>query len=221
KPARRQPRLGARRQLPVPPAMGPAARPALGAVSAPTRVRPVTPTPAGFVNALHGPTAVGQHPRLAAIGARPYDRALTVTCSQCGEENGDRARFCSACGSALTGAQTDSRKVVTILFSDVTGSTSLREQLDPEALPRVMGRFFDLGRTVVARHGGTVEKFVGDALMAVFGVPQVHEDDALRAVRAAVDLVGELEAVNDELEASYGVRLALRTGLDTGEVAVG
>ena len=84
-----------------------------------------------------------------------------------------------------------------------------------------MSRFFDLGRGVVARHGGTVEKFIGDALMAVFGVPHVHEDDALRAVRAALDSSTELEAVNDEIEASYGVRLALRTGVNTGEVAVG
>src|SRR5207244_3851609 len=138
-----------------------------------------------------------------------------VSCPHCGEENADQARFCSACGASLTAAHTESRKVVTILFSDVTGSTSLGEQLDPETLRQVMGRFYDVGRAVVARHGGTVEKFIGDALMAVFGVPQVHEDDALRAVRAALDLVAELERVNDELEASYGVRLALRTGLNT------
>ena len=146
---------------------------------------------------------------------------MAISCLQCGAENADQARFCSACGSSLSGAHTESRKVVTILFSDVTGSTSLGEQLDPESLRGVMNRFFDVGRGVVARHGGTIEKFIGDALMAVFGVPHVHEDDALRAVRAALDLVAGLEAVNDEIEASYGVRLALRTGVNTGEVAVG
>ena len=160
-------------------------------------------------------------PDLADAGSPTYDRPLTISCPHCGEENSEQARFCSACGSSLSGAHTESRKVVTILFSDVTGSTSLGEQLDPESLRGVMNRFFDVGRTVVARHGGTVEKFIGDALMAVFGVPHVHEDDALRAVRAALDLVTELEAVNDEIEASYGVRLTLRTGLNTGEVAVG
>jgi class 3 adenylate cyclase/tetratricopeptide (TPR) repeat protein len=157
----------------------------------------------------------------ADFGAALYDWSVAVSCPQCGEENSSRARFCSACGTALTDAQTEARKVVTILFSDVTGSTSLGEQLDPESLRAVMGRFYDVARSVVARHGGTVEKFVGDALMAVFGVPLAHEDDALRAVRAALDLVAELELVNDELEASFGVRLALRTGVNTGEVAIG
>ncbi len=77
---------------------------------------------------------------------------------------------------------------MTVLFSDVTGSTALGERLDPESLRAVMARYFELARTVVERHGGTVEKFIGDAVMAVFGVPVLHEDDALRAVRAAVEL---------------------------------
>jgi class 3 adenylate cyclase/tetratricopeptide (TPR) repeat protein len=108
-----------------------------------------------------------------------------------------------------------------MLFTDVTGSTSLGERLDPESLRGVMGRYFDTARSVVDRHGGTVEKFIGDAVMAVFGVPVVHEDDALRAVRAAVELNERLTALDDELEELYGVRLELRTGVYTGEVAVG
>src|SRR4051812_19246349 len=146
---------------------------------------------------------------------------MAGACPNCGQENGATAKFCSECGASLAVSETQGRKVVTILFSDITGSTSLGEQLDPESLRGVMGRFYDIARSVVARHEGSVEKFIGDALMAVFGVPTVHEDDALRAVRAALDLVRELEGVNDELEAAYGVRLAIRTGINTGEVAVG
>jgi class 3 adenylate cyclase/tetratricopeptide (TPR) repeat protein len=146
---------------------------------------------------------------------------MAVSCPNCGHDNAAAAKFCSECGTSLAVSETQGRKVVTILFSDVTGSTSLGEQLDPESLRGVMGRFYDLGRGVVARHGGVVEKFIGDAVMAVFGVPVVREDDALRAVRTAVDLRTELETLNDELELAYGVRLATRTGVNTGEVAVG
>jgi class 3 adenylate cyclase/tetratricopeptide (TPR) repeat protein len=145
-------------------------------------------------------------------------------CPHCGEDNPDRARFCLSCGAQLAraaSAATEFRKIVTILFTDVTGSTSLGERLDPESLRGVMGRYFDAARTVVDRHGGTVEKFIGDAVMAVFGIPVVHEDDALRAVRAAVELNQRLTTLDDELEELYGVRLELRTGVYTGEVAVG
>ena len=113
------------------------------------------------------------------------------------------------------------RKTVTVLFADVTGSTALGERLDPESFRRVMARYFDVARGCLERHGGTVEKFIGDAVMAVFGVPVVHEDDALRALRAAVDLRDALESLNEELERSYGVTLQLRTGVNTGEVVTG
>src|SRR6266550_1490112 len=95
------------------------------------------------------------------------------------------------------------RKTVTVLFCDVTGSTALGETLDPESLREVIQRYFTEMRAVIERHGGTVEKFIGDAVMAVFGVPQVHEDDALRAVRAAQDLRTELDHLNGELERDY------------------
>jgi class 3 adenylate cyclase/uncharacterized protein (DUF433 family) len=113
------------------------------------------------------------------------------------------------------------RKTVTVLFADVTGSTALGEQLDPESLRRVMARYFELARSCLERHGGTVEKFIGDAVMAVFGVPTVHEDDALRAVRAASELRDSLSSLNGELEHEYGVSLQLRTGINTGEVVTG
>jgi len=110
---------------------------------------------------------------------------------------------------------------VTVLFSDVTGSTSLGELLDPESLRNVLSRYFDLARTVVQRHGGTVEKFIGDAVMAVFGVPAAHEDDALRAVRAATEVRENLAALNEELERESGVRLQTRIGVNSGEVVAG
>jgi class 3 adenylate cyclase/tetratricopeptide (TPR) repeat protein len=113
------------------------------------------------------------------------------------------------------------RKTVTILFADVAGSTALGDQLDPESFRHVMARYFDVARGCLERHGGMVEKFIGDAVMAVFGVPTMHEDDALRAVRAAAELRDELASLNDELERDYGVSLQLRTGINTGEVVTG
>ena len=103
----------------------------------------------------------------------------------------------------------------------MTGSTALGERLDPESLRRVMASYFEVARGCLERHGGTVEKFIGDAVMAVFGVPAMHEDDALRALRAAVDLRESLAVLNDELERDYGVSLQLRTGVNTGEVVTG
>ena len=146
-----------------------------------------------------------------------------LVCPQCGAENREEARFCDSCGAALAEptAPREVRKVVTVLFCDVTGSTALGERIDPESLRRVMARYFETAKAIVERHGGTVEKFIGDAVMAVFGVPAVHEDDALRAVRAADELRAGLGELNDELEQSYGTRLELRMGVNTGEVVTG
>ena len=109
------------------------------------------------------------------------------------------------------------RKTVTVVFCDVTGSTALGERLDPEALRRTMGRYFEAIRTIVERHGGLVEKFIGDAVMAVFGIPAAHEDDALRAVRAVAEIQQRLAALGEEL----AVSLSFRTGVNTGEVVAG
>src|SRR5205823_9749384 len=96
---------------------------------------------------------------------------------------------CEACGAAVrAAAATEQRKTVTVLFCDLRGSTALGESPDPERLRALLARYFDRMRQIVERHGGTVEKFIGDAVMAVFGVPQAHEDDALRAVRAAAEM---------------------------------
>ena len=145
------------------------------------------------------------------------------TCGSCGTENPDIARFCLACGSQLAEAPApqETRKVVTIVFSDLKGSTSLGEALDSEALREVMTRYFDAMREELERHGGVIEKFIGDAVMAVFGLPRLHEDDALRAVRAAAGMKASLEKLNVELERHYGVQLTNRTGVNTGEVVAG
>ena len=113
------------------------------------------------------------------------------------------------------------RKTVTVLFCDVTGSTALGERLDPESFRQVMRRYFDAARAVIEDHGGTVEKFIGDAVMAVFGVPVLHEDDALRAVRAAAGLREQIAVLNRELEADFGATVSVRTGVNTGQVVTG
>ena len=110
---------------------------------------------------------------------------------------------------------------MTVVFCDVTGSTAMGERLDPESLRRVMSRYFAEMRTALERHGGTVEKFIGDAVMAVFGVPAIHEDDALRAVRAAAEMREVLGVLNKELERDHGVSLLVRIGVNTGEVVAG
>jgi class 3 adenylate cyclase/tetratricopeptide (TPR) repeat protein len=129
-----------------------------------------------------------------------------VICASCGAANRDEARFCDTCGARLDFAPArEQRKVVTVLFCDVAGSTALGERLDPEALRAVMARYFDVAKAAIERHGGTLEKFIGDAVMAVFGVPTIREDDALRAVRAAQEL-------------RDGVDIDVRIGVNTGEV---
>jgi class 3 adenylate cyclase len=149
---------------------------------------------------------------------------MAQSCPDCGAGVAADARFCAACGARLpepAAPAREVRKVVTVLFADVTGSTALGERLDPEALRGLMNRYFARIRAVIEAHGGTVEKFIGDAVMAVFGIPQVHEDDALRAVRAAWDIREALAALNAELETERGMTIRFRTGVNTGEVVAG
>jgi class 3 adenylate cyclase len=143
-----------------------------------------------------------------------------LLCGECGQENPAGARFCLRCGSPLpaAGEHPETRKTVTVVFSDLVGSTRLGERLDPELLREVITRYYDQTAQVLARHGGTVAKFIGDAVMAVYGVPRLHEDDALRAVRGADELGEALTGLNLELDANWGVRLEVRTGVNTGEV---
>jgi len=140
-----------------------------------------------------------------------------------GGYSGD-ARFCPHCGTALSElapARVSARKVVSVLFSDVRGFTELGDRLDPESLHELVGRWFYEAHRIIARHGGTVEKYMGDAVMGVFGIPVVHEDDALRAARAALEMRASLTKLNEELVGRWGVQLEVRTGINTGEVVVG
>jgi predicted ATPase/class 3 adenylate cyclase len=144
-------------------------------------------------------------------------------CPNCGEENPARFRLCGFCGAQLAPElpPQEVRKTVTIVFSDLKGSTNLGEALDSESLREVMSRYFEEMQAILEEYGGRVEKYIGDAIMAVFGLPRIHEEDALRAVRAAAAMQAALRTLNDELEERWGVRLENRTGVNTGEVVAG
>src|SRR5438477_11495971 len=140
---------------------------------------------------------------------------MMAKCPNCGEENAERAKFCWNCGQALTPTAAppgEVRKTVTILFADIVSSTSRGEQTDPESTRRMLARYFDAMRAVVERHGGTVEKFIGDAVMAVFGIPALHEDDALRAIHASHELTTAIGSLNDELASGRWAPISLRIG---------
>jgi class 3 adenylate cyclase/tetratricopeptide (TPR) repeat protein len=119
------------------------------------------------------------------------------------------------------GATAETRKTVTVLFIDAVSSTSLGERMDPESLRAVMTRYFDVMREAIESHGGAVEKFIGDAVMAIFGVPTVHEDDALRACRAAVEIRARLADLEPQIQADLGVAIEWRAGINTGPVVAG
>jgi class 3 adenylate cyclase/tetratricopeptide (TPR) repeat protein len=147
-----------------------------------------------------------------------------ATCANCGTENPEGARFCFSCGTTLgtpAEAPRESRKTVTILFIDAVSSTAMGERLDPESMRAVMTRYFDAMREAIESHGGAIEKFIGDAVMAIFGVPAVHEDDALRACRAAVEIRGRLAELEPAIRAERGVVIEWRAGINTGQVVAG
>ncbi len=141
-------------------------------------------------------------------------------CPSCGAANPEPARFCMSCGAALEAQPSEPfRRTVTVLFSDVVGSTALGERLDPEIVTALMTEYFEAMKPVVELHGGSVAKFIGDAVMAVFGIPTLHEDDALRAVRAALAMRGRLDELNADFERRFRVSIATRTAINTGQVA--
>ena len=143
-------------------------------------------------------------------------------CPSCGEQVPERFRFCGYCGIALSQeADREIRKTITVLFCDLKGSTTLGEALDAETLRAVISRYFERVRGVIEDHGGQIEKFIGDAVMAAFGLPQQHEDDALRAVRCAAEMKHALVALNRDLARTWGITLTNRTGVNTGEIVVG
>jgi class 3 adenylate cyclase/tetratricopeptide (TPR) repeat protein len=145
-----------------------------------------------------------------------------IRCPSCREENPPRFRLCGYCGAPLTAVESlpahEVRKTVTLIFSDLKDSTALGERLDNEALHEVKERYFSAMAAEIKRHGGKIEKYIGDAIMAVFGLPRAHEDDALRAVRAAIGMRAVLNGLNEQLTSRFGVVLANRTGVNTGEV---
>nr|MBA3366923.1 AAA family ATPase [Actinomycetota bacterium] len=134
-----------------------------------------------------------------------------ATCAVCGYEAAGSVRFCPECGARADGRAREQRKVVTVLFCDVAGSTALGESLDAEALRALLARYFQRMKSIVERHGGLVEKFIGDAVMAVFGLPAVHEDDAVRALQAAAEMQLALPELGIEG----------RIGVCSGEVVTG
>src|SRR4029077_12480206 len=149
---------------------------------------------------------------------------MVQTCPGCGEENPDRFRLCGYCGTVLVAAQPppqEVRKTVTIVFSDLKESTALGDRLDSEAVREVLALYFSAMKPVLEGHGGTIEKYIGDAIMAVFGLPRMHEDAAMRAVRAAAEMGEALAELNVTLRAGFGVTLENRTGVNTGEVVTG
>ncbi len=148
---------------------------------------------------------------------------MAVTCPSCNRANPERYRLCVECGTPLSldSPPNEIRRFVTVVTSDLKGSTALGERLDPESLREVLTRYFDEMRVVFESHGGTIEKIIGDAIVAVFGMPTRRDDDAVRAIRAAAESVRVLNELNDRLEAEWGVRLTTRTGVATGDVIVG
>ena len=160
---------------------------------------------------------------------------LTRACAACGHPNDPAARFCGECGAALadapaaaggdgrlatttpTSVPTAERRRVSVLFADLVGFTGLAEDRDPEAVRELLTRYFDLAREVIGRYGGTVEKFIGDAVMAVWGAPVAREDDSERAVRAALDLVDVVRSLGD---AAGGAAVQARAAVLTGDAAV-
>ncbi len=168
--------------------------------------------------------------RLLSVRARPgaghaaADTAAGLRlCPACGEENPEAFRYCGMCGAGLAtvAVARESRKTVTLVFADPKPTTLDGEPPSAEAMRDVMTRYFEAMRVPLERHGGTVEKFIGDAVMAVFGLPVRHEDDAVRAVRAAADMQAALPGLNEQFRAAWGVELGNHIGVNTGEVIAG
>jgi class 3 adenylate cyclase len=159
-----------------------------------------------------------EHCATYALGGVNSHRA----CPVCGNVEAPDARFCSRCGEALHSSPGRERRAqVSIVFCDLAGSTALGERLDPEILRSVQERYFASCAHALRAHGGQIEKYIGDAVMCVFGLPAAHEDDALRAARGALDLIAAVGALNAELRSDLGIELHVRVGVNTGEVVAG
>ncbi len=144
-----------------------------------------------------------------------------MVCPACAATNDEDARFCKACGRPIAAQAPERRKLVTSVFCDLSGSTALAERLDAEAVFRFMARYFDGARRALEGHGGLVEKFIGDAVVGMFGVSEANEDDALRGCRAALEIQQCVAELNAEYQQSFETGIAVRIGVNTGEVVTG
>ena len=140
-------------------------------------------------------------------------------CDSCGAAVADEARFCPSCGASVRSSPTlEERKIVTVLFADLVGSTELGERLEHERLRAILHSYFSAMSAAIEAWGGTIEKYVGDAILALFGLPVTHEDDAGRAAMAGLDMVKRLRTLNADLMKRHGVELQVRVGINTGGV---
>src|SRR5256885_10091820 len=156
----------------------------------------------------------------AAIRVSAYSASMVRACAVCGLPIPDGARYCPNCGAAAGPlVETEERKMVTVLFADLVDSTGLAQHLDAERSREVLGRFFDAASDELIALRGRPEKFIGDAVMAVFGLPHVHEDDALRAVRAGLAIRERVRRLSDGL--GLDRPLQVRIGIESGEAAIG
>jgi class 3 adenylate cyclase/tetratricopeptide (TPR) repeat protein len=209
------------------------AQPTIDLVRDLVEVEPMGPiTPRGSAIPVETYRLIGQNPEgervastalAAGVEGEPGRSSDGVTCPTCGFENDAETRLCGMCGStiAVRGAARESRKTVTLVFADPKPTSLTGEPLSAEALRDVMTRYFEAMRHALSRHGGTVEKFIGDAVMAVYGLPVRHEDDAIRAIRAAAEMQAALPALNEAFRAEWGVEIRNHIGVNTGEVIAG
>jgi adenylate cyclase len=160
--------------------------------------------------------------------------ALANACPSCGTENPPQARFCTQCGTGLTAdaappapapaadeAPPEERRKATIIFADLSGYTAVSERVDPETMKAVVDRALRRLAEEIERYGGSVDKFIGDNVMGVFGAPVSHEDDPERAGRAGLAMQSAMDEINDGAEADLGARFSLRVGINSGEVLAG
>ena len=183
---------------------------------------PVLPKGATAPTAAFRLLAVSPADSDGAAVARRADLAEQRICAKCWAQNPASFRLCGSCGTPLVAKRSrEMRKTVTVVFADLKAATIGGDSLTPEALREVIARAFEASQLALVRHGGTVAKFIGDAVMAVFGLPSRHEDDALRAVRAALHMKAALAALAATLERDREIRLDVAIGVNTGEVLAG